>query len=130
MAEPGDPTTAELRALAEAATPVRPEDLMRYDHGGGRLAILRDGQRTLIADFYGAGPDREFYAATNPAAILSLLDQIDELRAALNTAFVAMTLARCLPGVAAEYDFAPAITEARAVLTAPAVEPPMEAKHG
>lgn len=81
MAGESDIDTAKLRALAEAATPVLDKDLMRYDHGGGRLAILRDGERKLIADFYGDGGDREFYAAANPATILSLLDQIDALKA-------------------------------------------------
>ncbi len=79
---PSDIDTAALRALAEAATPVLIHlDLMRYEHGGGRLAILRDGERKLIADFYGDGSDTEYYAAVHPAAVLSLLDQIDGLRA-------------------------------------------------
>jgi len=39
-----------------------------------------------------------------------------DVLAALTTAFVAMTLASKLPNVAAEYDFEPALAEARAAL--------------
>jgi len=72
-----DSEIAKLRELAEKATPVLIHlDLMRYDHGGGRLAIMRDGERKLIADFYGDGADTEFYAAANPSTILALLDTL------------------------------------------------------
>lgn len=69
----------ELRRLAEAATPTEGATLNRYEHGGGRLLIDRTqegGGRQLIADFYGEGADREFYAAANPATILALLDRL------------------------------------------------------
>lgn len=84
------PEDVKLREAALAATPVQPQDLMRYEHGGGRLAIIRDGKRDLIADFYGDGADRDYYAAANPATILQLLDdkaklldEVERLRAAL-----------------------------------------------
>lgn len=44
-----------LKVLLEDA------ELMRYEHGGARLAVLRDGERELIADFYGDGEWREFF---------------------------------------------------------------------
>ena len=63
-----NPNLDELRALLERATPVEARDLMSYEHGGGRLAVLRDGQRKLVADFYGAGEDRDFFMALRLAA--------------------------------------------------------------
>lgn len=84
------PEDVKLREAALAATPVQPQDLMSYEHGGGRLAIIRDGKRDLIADFYGDGADRDYYAAANPATILQLLDdkaklldEVERLRTAL-----------------------------------------------
>lgn len=44
-----------LRVLMEDA------ELTPYGHGGGRLAITRDDNRELIADFYGNGEWREFF---------------------------------------------------------------------
>jgi hypothetical protein len=44
-----------LRVLLEEA------ELTPYGHGGGRLAITRDDNRELIADFYGDGEWREFF---------------------------------------------------------------------
>lgn len=77
--------TSAIRKAAEKATPVDPQDLMRYEHGGGRLAILRDGKRQLIADFYGDGEDTEFYGLCAPQTIIGLCDEIDRLRALSNT---------------------------------------------
>ncbi len=71
----------ELRELLAKATPVVEADLMRYEHGGGRLAILRDGQRTLVADFYGDGEDRELFMAMR-VSLPSLLDRIEALEQA------------------------------------------------
>ncbi len=80
----------ELLALAGAATQVEPRDLMAYDHGGGRLAVIRDGKRDLIADFYGDGADRDYYAALCPQTVsslatelLALRKRVDELEGAL-----------------------------------------------
>lgn len=68
---------ARLKALALKATQTQPQDLMRYDHGGSRLAIIRDGTRRLVADFYHE-EDTEFYGeGCNPAAILALIDRIE-----------------------------------------------------
>lgn len=75
---------AELRRLAEAATPTEGATLNRYEHGGGRLLIDRTqegGGRQLIADFYGEGADREFYAAANPATILALIASLEKAEA-------------------------------------------------
>lgn len=74
----------ELRRLAEAASvSMSGATLMRYDHGGGRLAALDGDERRLIADFYHEA-DREFYAAANPQAVLALLNEIERLREALS----------------------------------------------
>jgi len=75
-----------MRQLAEKATPVEPRDLMAYEHGGGRLAVIRDGKRDLIADFYGDGADRDFYAAANPSAILAMIDRIEAMEKAIKDA--------------------------------------------
>lgn len=47
-------------------------DLMRYEHGGGRLAVLRDGERKLVADFYHES-DREHLTLCSPPNIRRLL---------------------------------------------------------
>lgn len=70
----------EILALAASATPVEPRDLMAYDHGGGRLAVIRDGERDLIADFYGDGADRDYYAALAPQTVSSLATELLALR--------------------------------------------------
>lgn len=70
----------EILALAGAATPIEPHDLMAYEHGGGRLAIIRDGKRDLIADFYGDGADRDYYAALRPQTVSSLATELLALR--------------------------------------------------
>lgn len=69
-----------LREAAEKATQVKDIDLMRYGHGGGRLAIMRDGDRTLVADFYQEG-DTEFYGLCSPENILALLEALSTERA-------------------------------------------------
>lgn len=51
--------TPELVEMAGKATDALDSDLMRYEHGGGRWAKLRDGERKLVADFYNEA-DREF----------------------------------------------------------------------
>lgn len=74
--------TAVLREAAEKATGFHDGNLVRYEHGGGRLAIIPvpgDGPRKLIADFYHE-EDREFFVLCDPATILSLCDEIDRLR--------------------------------------------------
>jgi hypothetical protein len=84
MSETTKVDLAELRRLAEAATPTEGATLNRYEHGGGRLFIDRTqerGGRQLIADFYGDGADREFYAAASPATILALLTRLEEAEA-------------------------------------------------
>jgi len=70
----------ELRDGLAGVTPTWPTDLMRYEQGGGRLAILRDGERTLVADFYHEA-DREHYVRCSPDNILRLLDALASLRA-------------------------------------------------
>src|ERR1051326_8443725 len=52
---------SELKRLAEGATPWNASHLIRYKHGGGRLA-LTEPRRELIADFYNEN-DREYIAA-------------------------------------------------------------------
>ena len=65
------PDLDALDRLEKEATPL-PLVLTRYEHGGGRL--FRDpppgGQDPfrLVADFYGEGPDREFFASLRNAA--------------------------------------------------------------
>jgi hypothetical protein len=75
-----DERLKELLAACVKATPVEPQDLISYEHGGGRLAILRDGKRQLIADFYGDGEDRDHYANCDPATISSLIQELLSLR--------------------------------------------------
>lgn len=70
----------EILALAGAATQLEPRDLMAYEHGGGRLAVIRDGKRDLIADFYGDGADRDYYAALRPQTVSSLATELLALR--------------------------------------------------
>lgn len=75
--------TDKLRRIAEAATRYDEGHLMRYEHGGGRIAILPvpgDGERHLIADIYHEA-DREFAITFNPSAVLALLDERDSLQA-------------------------------------------------
>jgi len=63
----------QLRELAQKATQL-PRQVIRYDHGGGRIyATLPDGSQELIADTYASG-DREFIAACSPDRILAMLD--------------------------------------------------------
>ena len=68
------PDVKRLRELLAAATPVTDADLIRYAHGGGRWAMLRDGERELVADFYNEA-DRE----THVAAWLALPAFLDSL---------------------------------------------------
>jgi hypothetical protein len=67
----------KLRDLLKARTEITDEDLMRYEHGGGRWAKLRDGERKLIADFYNE-EDREYIvaAALSLPALLALIERL------------------------------------------------------
>lgn len=53
-----------------------PLQLIRYDHGGGRL--YREKPRDLIADFYDAG-NREFYSRAREI-VSALCNEVEELR--------------------------------------------------
>lgn len=83
-----------LRAIIDGcakASQFHDGNMMRYEHGGGRLAIIPvpgDGPRHLIADFYHEG-DREHFARLDPATVRSLATQALEaqrLREALREA--------------------------------------------
>lgn len=83
-----------LKELLAKATDVTEADLMRYEHGGGRWAKLRDGERTLVADFYNEA-DREAHVAAWLAlpALLSTLTNltpsgVERIRAELIEALV------------------------------------------
>ena len=73
---------AAIEEAAGKATLVKPVDLMRYEHGGARLAILRDGMRHLVADFYHT-EDTEFYALTNPSNIAQIVAYVKALESLL-----------------------------------------------
>lgn len=72
---------AEGRRLLEKMTPLANARMVRYDHGGGRLATFDAEKRELIADFYNEG-DREFYYwfANNAAALLDAAEELDRTR--------------------------------------------------
>lgn len=59
-----------------------PLHLVRYEHGGGRMAMLSAEQRTLIADTYHQG-DREFFLVARCVA-LSLIAEVRRLHTQLD----------------------------------------------
>ncbi|HYI43707.1 MAG TPA: hypothetical protein VD768_08815 [Sphingomicrobium sp.] len=61
LTSPAPAVPEGLRELSEKAADFLPTDLTAYEHGAGRLAIIRDGRRKPIADFYGDGPERDFF---------------------------------------------------------------------
>lgn len=67
-----------VRSLREGVTP---GELIvdRYDHGGGRMYVLNDGKRTLVADTFKEG-NREFFAEA-PKAVTHLLARLDAIEA-------------------------------------------------
>lgn len=76
-----NPNLEEIERLIEARTDVTDADLMRYEHGGGRWAKLRDGERVLVADFYSEA-DREYIVAaalSAPALIAALREAREAL---------------------------------------------------
>lgn len=84
---------AELRRLASDASP----GPWRAD-GEGLRAMLRDESLRIIATRHRATAkqneaDMRYYAAANPAAVLSLCDEIDRQRAALAAAGAALKAA-------------------------------------
>lgn len=74
----------EIERLLAAATPVTSSDIMEYEHGGGRLAVISESERTLVADFYGDGADRDCFMAIRLAAP-TILTEIRKLRATVAT---------------------------------------------
>ena len=110
------PDVAELRRLAEAATP-GPWSLTDGDPAmsGQHWTIRRQGVPGIrISGFtYGFNGDAAFIAAANPAAVLALLDERDALRAELAHMTEARDNARVWdegsdfvtrhPGMSAEY---------------------------
>lgn len=73
-----DGLIGEMKAGLEGVTPFTDADLMRYEQGGGRLAIINDTTRKLIADFY-SEDDREHFARCSPDNIAKLLAHISAL---------------------------------------------------
>ena len=75
----------ELEALDAKATTMCGHNLMRYEHGGGRLVNDSEGTRTLIADFYNAGDREVFYTlrVALPALIEYVKERTPETEAAL-----------------------------------------------
>lgn len=61
----------ELVAGLDGVTPFEERDMMRYEYGGGRLAIIRDGQRELVADLYHEA-DREHFLRCSPDRIRAI----------------------------------------------------------
>ena len=70
----------EIERLLAAATPVTSSDMMEYEHGGGRLAVISESERSLVADFYGEGADRDCFMAIRLAAP-AMIAELRELRA-------------------------------------------------
>lgn len=58
--------------------------MMRYEHGGGRLALVEQGNRKLVADFYDE-ENREFYgeAPTMAQVIRQLWEDHEANRAVM-----------------------------------------------
>ena len=77
-------TTEELKEIEERCNKATPNPtLTRYDHGGGRSYVsLPSGGVDLVADYYGEGPDREFYHHSRED-IPKLLSYIKELESRL-----------------------------------------------
>lgn len=79
----------ELRELEAKATPL-PHHIDRYEHGGGRVSVLDDGVRHLVADYFYEA-DRELHIAlrSNASWLLDLaasaLDDQEDLLAAVKT---------------------------------------------
>ena len=73
-------TSEELKEIEERCNKATPNPtLTRYDHGGGRSYVsLPSGGVDLVADYYGEGPDREFYYHSRED-IPKLLSYIKEL---------------------------------------------------
>lgn len=73
-------TPEELEEIEERCNKATPNPtLTRYDHGGGRSYVsLPSGGVNLVADYYGEGPDREFYYHSRED-IPKLLSYIKEL---------------------------------------------------
>lgn len=53
-----------------------PLELIRYEHGGGRL--YREEPRDLVADFYDAGNRELYYRA--PELLCALADEVERMR--------------------------------------------------
>ena len=73
-------TPEELKEIEERCNKATPNPILtRYDHGGGRSYVpLPSGGIDLVADYYGEGPDREFYYHSRED-IPKLLSYIKEL---------------------------------------------------
>lgn len=80
---------AEIEAREKAAT--RGAEIVRYQHGGGRLAVFGDGECKIVADFYSEG-DREFY--------VSAREDVPYLLAACQVLAEALQRATLIPGPA------------------------------
>lgn len=122
MAEVND-VVAEWTAAMEGVTPFRDEDVIRYEHGGGRIAIMRDGERTLVADLYQEA-DREFFARCSPGGIRSLLDLIADQAARLeeNERVIAEVNAQLTKEIACSGSLANRLLKSWEALTAAEVE--------
>ena len=77
-------TPEELKEIEERCNKATPNPtLTRYDHGGGRSYVsLPSGGVDLVAEYYGEGPDREFYYHSRED-IPKLLSYIKELESRL-----------------------------------------------
>lgn len=76
-------TPAELRRIAEAATP-GPWELDKCDNRVHVDYVRAPNDENLIAPICSVsspGPNAEFIATFNPQRVLELLDEIDQLRA-------------------------------------------------
>lgn len=85
----GKEALEELVAGLDGVAPFEERDMMRYEHGGGRLAIIRDGQRNLVADLYHEA-DREHFLRCSPDRIRAIATDFAALEETRDRALVAL----------------------------------------
>jgi hypothetical protein len=69
-----------LAAAKERTT--QPAEIIRYNHGGGRMIWEQDNKRDLIADFYDEG-NREFHVLAHNSDFASGIEEVRAMREAL-----------------------------------------------
>jgi hypothetical protein len=75
---------AEWKRLSDGATPKL--ELTRYEHGGGRAFVIKDGRPELVADYYDER-NREFYHES-PTALPVLLFMVKQMSHAFSEQYL------------------------------------------